>query len=149
MAKLFKIGELATRSGLSRDTIRFYEREAVLPKPARTQTGYRLYQPEMVERLHFIKRAQALGLSLTEIKSLLDGYQDPEECTRVKHLLEQKIVQLAQKMREIQALHDLLRQYLEACQQALKHGRATEPCPVLLDMLQGPASQKPLQGANT
>jgi MerR family Zn(II)-responsive transcriptional regulator of zntA len=137
MAKLLKIGELASKSGVSRDTLRFYEREALLPKASRTPAGYRLYVPETVERLRFIKRAQALGFSLTEIRHLLDGYQDPEECSQVKHLLEQKIAVLDQKMREIQALRDVLGRYLEACQQALSTGQATGTCPVLLDLLRG------------
>jgi len=138
MPKMLKIGQLASKSGLSRDTIRFYEREAVLPRPSRTQTGYRLYGPEAVERLRFIKRAQALGFSLTEVRHLLDGYQDPEECAQVQQLLEQKIAQIEQKMRDIQALRDILRRYLAECQQALQDGRAAEACPVL-QIIQRPA----------
>jgi DNA-binding transcriptional MerR regulator len=68
-----KIGELASRSGVSRDTIRFYEREALLPKPARTPAGYRLYRPEVLGHLAFIKQAQALGFSLAEIREVLGG----------------------------------------------------------------------------
>ena len=146
MVTMLKIGELATRSGLSRDTLRFYERQAVLPKPARTQAGYRLYGPEVVERLHFIKRAQALGFSLTEIKNLLDGFQDPEECAQVKRFLEQKLAELDRKMREMQALRDLMSRYLAECQQALENDRAAEPCPVLLDLIREPAKETPLQG---
>ncbi len=146
MAKMLKIGELAARSGLSRDTLRFYEREAVLPQPARTQAGYRLYSPEVVERLDFIKHARALGFSLGEIRDLLDGYQNPEECQRMKRHLEQKIAELDRKMREMQALQDILSRYLKTCQEALRDGRTAEPCPVVLDMLQSPARGTPLRG---
>ena len=146
MAKMLKIGELAARSGLSRDTLRFYEREAMLPRPTRTQAGYRLYSLEVVARLDFIKRAQALGFSLTEIRDLLKGYKNPEECQRMKRLLEQKIAELDQKIRETQALHGILNRYLQTCQEALKDGRADEPCPVVLDMLQSPAREAPFTG---
>ena len=67
VSKLLKIGALASKAGLSRDAIRFYEREALLPQAPRTPAGYRLYSAEALARLRFIKHAQALGLSLTEI----------------------------------------------------------------------------------
>jgi DNA-binding transcriptional MerR regulator len=133
---MLTIGKLATKAGLSRDTIRFYEREALLPKAARTPAGYRLYSSEMVQRLRFIKQAQVLGFSLTEIRHLLDGYQDAEQCAYVQHLLEHKIAELDQKMHDIQALHEILSRYLAACRQALGHGRTAESCPLLLDVLQ-------------
>jgi len=137
--RLLTIGALASRAGLSRDTIRFYEREAVLPQPARTPAGYRLYGPETVERLRFIKRAQALGFSLPEIREVLGGYQDREECRRVQRLLEQKIAQLNQKMRDMQTLREVLHRYLTACQQALQDRQAFAVCPVL-PMLQEAAA---------
>jgi len=131
MTQRLKIGELASTSGLSRDTIRFYEREAVLPQPVRTPAGYRLYGPEAVERLRFIKRAQALGFSLTEIRAVLGGYQDLEECRQVQRLLEQKIAQLDRKMRDMQTLRAVLHRYLAACQHALQDRQAFTGCPVL------------------
>ena len=134
MAALLKIGELASRSGLSRDTLRFYERETLLPKPKRTQAGYRLYRPEILDHLAFIKRAQALGFSLAEIRDLLGGCHDTEECHRVELLLEQKIREQDQKLREIQVLRTILSTYLAACKDALTSGRAQAGCPVLSDI---------------
>ncbi len=134
MAQMLKIGELASRSGLSRYTIRFYEREAMLPTPARTPAGYRLYSPDILERLDFIKRTRALGFSLTEIRKVLGNYADPEECRRVKPLLEQKITELDQKIREAQALHDTLSHYLGACRKAFKKGGPMRLGPAVLDM---------------
>ena len=131
VSKMLKIGALASKAGLSRDAIRFYEREALLPQAPRTPAGYRLYSAEALARLHFIKHAQALGLSLTEIRQLLGGYQDPEECHRVKHLLEEKIAALDQQMRSMQALRELLSRYLGSCQEALRDGEAGGTCPVL------------------
>ena len=130
-SKLLKIGALAARSGLSRDTIRFYEREALLPQTPRNHAGYRLYSAEVLERLHFIKQAQALGFSLAAIRDLLHGYQDPEACHRVRQLLAQKIAELDQRMRDMQALRDTLSKYHAQCQKALRDGQASEACPVL------------------
>lgn len=128
---MLKIGQLAARSGLSRDAIRFYEREGLLPRAPRTPSGYRLYAPETLTRLQFIKRAQALGFSLAEIRELLAGYQDPEECRRVKALLEQKIAELDRKLHDMQALRAVLARYHEACCQALATPQPPQPCPVL------------------
>lgn len=128
---LLKIGALASRSGLSRDTIRFYEREALLPQTPRSSAGYRLYSSAVLERLHFIKQAQALGFSLAAIRDLLHGYQDPEACDRVRQLFAQKIAELDQRMRDMQALRDTLSRYHAECQQALQDGQASEACPVL------------------
>ena len=130
--QMLKIGALAAKAGLSRDTIRFYEREALLPKAPRTPAGYRLYSPEALERLHFIKQAQVLGLSLPEIRALLGGYQDTEECRQVKQLLAHKIANLDRQMRDMQALRALLSTYLTACERALQDGQAAASCPVLI-----------------
>ena len=130
-SKLLKIGALASRSGLSRDTIRFYEREALLPQAPRSNAGYRLYSAAVLERLHFIKQAQALGFSLAAIRDLLHGYQDPEACHRVRQLFEQKIAELDQRMRDMQALRDTLSRYHAECQKALRDAQASDACPVL------------------
>jgi DNA-binding transcriptional MerR regulator len=66
------VSKLADRVGLTADTIRFYEREGLLPEPDRTASGYRAYDEDAVERLRFIKGAQRIGLRLQEIKELLD-----------------------------------------------------------------------------
>jgi len=144
MAKRLKIGELASRTGLSRATIRSYEREAVLPRPARTPAGYRLYGPEVVERLALIKRARALGFSLADIRDLLGGSQDPEACRGMQQLLAQKLVELDHKIRDIQALHEVLSRALLTCRATLRDGRVTAPCPNVLAMLQSPVRETPL-----
>ena|SRR5712691_315033 len=146
MARRLTIGALAAQSGLSRDTIRFYEREAVLPQPTRTPAGYRLYAPEVVEQLAFIKHARAMGFPLADIRAFLAGYQDPEGCRQVQHLLEQKLVELDQKIRDMQAWHEVLSRALQTCRAALRDGRATGPCPLGLAMFHSPARATPLWG---
>jgi DNA-binding transcriptional MerR regulator len=145
MAPMLKIGELASQSGLSRGTIRFYEREALLPPPQRTPAGYRLYTQDVVARLSFIKHAQALGFSLTEIRELLDSYHDASECRHVASLLSHKIAELDQKMQKMRALRSLLRAYLAECATALANGRAQQGCPVLCDITQHLSHQEDAQ----
>jgi MerR family copper efflux transcriptional regulator len=71
MSNEIKIGELAARCGVSRDTIRFYEREGLLPVPRRTPSGHRFYDSEAMDRLGFIRGARRLGLTLQDIGELL------------------------------------------------------------------------------
>jgi MerR family transcriptional regulator, copper efflux regulator len=89
-----------------------------------------------VARLSFIKQAQALGFSLTEIRDVLDGYHDASECRHVDSLLSQKIAELDQRLRAIQTLRALLSRYLSVCEQALANGLTHEGCPVLCDIAQ-------------
>ncbi len=67
-----RIGELAKRSSITVQAVRFYERERLLPSPARTESGYRIYHPKHLQRLRFIQRAKALGFSLAEIRRVLE-----------------------------------------------------------------------------
>ena len=79
-----RIGEVARRSGVSIDTLRYYERLRLLPRMRRSSGGFRLFTPEHVLRVHFIKQAQDLGFSLEEIKGLLATGGAQEWCKRAK-----------------------------------------------------------------
>jgi len=74
-----RIGELADRADVSRDTIRFYERAGLLPKPRRTATRHRVYEDSTVDQIRFIRRAQGLGLTLEDIRQLLELRAVPED----------------------------------------------------------------------
>ncbi len=90
-----KIGELANATGLTTKTIRYYELNRLLDKPRRTDSGYRLYDSEAVERLEFIKKAKNLGLSLEEIRDILVLYEQRlSPCVHVLALLDRKLEQL-------------------------------------------------------
>lgn len=93
------IGAIAQRVGVSPDTVRYYERLGLLPKPARTDSGYRLYSTTDVGRLLFIRRAKLLGLRLSEIQALV-GLAEAGECQPVRHRVTE-VVQ--EKLAEIQA----------------------------------------------
>ncbi len=99
-----RIGELAATAGVSAKTIRYYEAMGLLPPPARTVAGYRLYGPADRERLRFIRTARDLGLSLAEIRAILelrDGGQPP--CTHVRELLNRKIAAIDAQLRALTA----------------------------------------------
>jgi DNA-binding transcriptional MerR regulator len=79
MGDRIRIGELADRAEVSRDTIRFYERAGLLPKPRRTATRHRVYDDNAAEQIRFIRRAQALGLMLDDIRQMLELRGSVEE----------------------------------------------------------------------
>src|SRR6266545_3859575 len=89
----FTIGELARRCGVSRDAVRFYERERLMARPRRTPAGYRLYGREDEQRLLFIRRAQRVGLTLEDVAELirLHDAHSPTECRTVAERLEHRV----------------------------------------------------------
>lgn len=116
----FFIGELAERTGLSRDAIRYYEATGVLPEAKRTGSGYRLYGPDDVKRIEFIGQAQALGLTLEEIAdvlSLVDRGREP--CVHVRDRLRDH---LHQTRAQIEALQHVERRLEAALQRAERDG---------------------------
>lgn len=111
-----KSGELAKQAGVNLETLRYYEREALLPEPERTDSGYRLYAEEDLKRVRFIKRAQELGFSLKEVKELLALHLDAtQSASEVKRLAEQKLEDIESKIRSLQAMQTALSELAEAC----------------------------------
>lgn len=105
------IGELAKRMGCDTPTIRFYEREQLLPKPGRTDAGYRIYSSEHVARLQFILRCRSLGMRLDDIRQLQDVQTHPDRaCSDIDLLLERHIDAVRER---ITALADLEIKLLE------------------------------------
>ena len=97
-----QIGQLANATGLTTKTIRYYELNRLLKEPERTESGYRIYGQEDVERLEFVKKAKRLGLSLEEIRDVLQLHaQRQAPCVHVLALLDQKLDQLDDIMREM------------------------------------------------
>ena len=126
-----RIGELALAAGVSTDTVRYYERVKLIPRPARSRSGYRTYSNRDVERLQFIKRAKSLGLSLDEIRALLpERHAGLSECRQVKDLLVAKLAELDTRIAEMREFRETLNGYLEECHAALAEKRG-DRCPVL------------------
>lgn len=110
----FFIGELAERAGTSRDTIRYYEAEGVLPEPRRSGSGYRLYGAAAVERLRFVDQAKTLGLALdqiAEVLAIVDEQREP--CGHVRDALEARLRETKERIRELRALETRLERALE------------------------------------
>ena len=130
----FQIGELAKRSQLTVDAIRFYERRKLLPTPIRTTGRFRLYTENDVERLRFVRQMQMLGFSLKEITRLSQLRADKDHaCESVREFLEVKLAEVAVKIQDLQQVQTELRTDLRKCNQALKQRRGKKACacPVL------------------
>jgi len=130
------IGELARRTGISRQTIRYYERIGVLEPPQRSANGYRRYAPQAERHLQFVRQAQQLGLSLEEIKALLATERAGRApCHELKAMLERHLATLDDRIQQMQALRAQLagrHRTLEAAQpQKAAAARPERPiCPV-------------------
>lgn len=97
-------GEVAKHLGIGVQTLHYYEREGLIPRPARTDAGYRIYTPELVERVSFIRKAQALGLRLDEIKDIVRLAEHGAcPCGHVQHALSVKLTEGNRKLRELRS----------------------------------------------
>lgn len=109
--KQLLIGQLAKLAGVKPDSVRFYERSGLLPKPQRLASGYRAYDESALRRLRFIKQAQSLGFSLDEIKRILNlRGAGSETCRCVLAIAEATLSDTEEKLRELQEFHDRLKQ---------------------------------------
>ena len=127
------IGEMAKNAGVGVETVRFYEREGLLPEPPRRSSGYRQYSPEALRRLQFIRRTKELGFSLEEIRELMELRVDPRtSCGEVKRRAEDKITDIEKKMAELRRMKKALGRLASSCS-----GRGpTSVCPIL-DAMEG------------
>lgn len=108
------VGELAKTAEVTADTIRFYEKHGLIPEPARTAAGYRLYGSEAVQRMRFIRKAQAIGFSLAEIRRILSLRGSGEEtCRCVLSIAQATLEETERKLRELEQLRDSLHAHLE------------------------------------
>src|SRR5258708_39554492 len=129
-----RIGQVAQQTGLSIDTIRFYEKQGLLKRSPRTEGGFRLFAISDIETLRFVRRAQELGFSLNEIRDLLILRSDHvPACSHVKDLLDQKLIAVEQKITELQNLERSLKRALQKCKRELKTAAAghEECCPLI------------------
>ena len=125
-----QIGVVAKRIGLSVDAIRFYERNALLPRPPRTQGAFRQHEENDVETLAFIRRVQGLGFKLREIRGLLNLRGSRlQPCALVRRRLEEKLADVQRKLADLQKLEHELRLALRSCNKELR--RRPAHCPIL------------------
>jgi MerR family transcriptional regulator, mercuric resistance operon regulatory protein len=126
----FRIGEVATRASVSIDTVRYYERLKLLPRAKRTSGNFRIFGPEAVERVHFIKQAQDLGFSLDDIKGLL-ATGGAEECQRVHDLLDEKLRELDGRLASMKKFRRVIALHLAECERELREHGKDASCPVV------------------
>jgi DNA-binding transcriptional MerR regulator len=124
-----QIGRVAEKIGLTPDAIRFYERNALLPRPPRTAGGFRQYGDSDVEMLAFIRRVQGLGFTLNEIRGLLNLRGNRlQPCAPVRRQLQEKLGQVRKKLVDLHRLEEELKLALRSCDTQLRKKSAR--CPI-------------------
>ena len=136
-----QIGIVAKKIGLSVDAIRFYERNGLLPRPPRTEGGFRRYGDRDVETLAFVRRVQGLGFKLNEIRGLLrlrGNHLQP--CAPVRRRLEGKLADVRRKLNDLRHLEHELQLALCSCNKELRKRNAH--CPILRDTTEANSESK-------
>ena len=114
--KPMTIGRLAKASSVSAETIRYYERSGFLPPPERMASGYRVYSGDSIRRIRFIKQAQALGFTLSEVVELLDLTADESaDCASVNEKAKKKLVEIDKKIGALEKMRDGLKTLSKRC----------------------------------
>ncbi len=132
-----KIGEIATASSTAIETIRYYEREGLLPAPPRTQGNFRVYEVPHLERLQFIRHCRGLDMSLDEVRVLLRFKDAPgDDCGDVNALLDQHIGHVSKRIRELRTLERQLKALRERCSEV----RSADQCGILSGLAQAARS---------
>ena len=128
MVMLIKIGELAKRTGATVETIRYYEKEELLPEPSRSAGNYRLYREEHIERLQFIMHCRTLDMTLDEVRVLLQYWDEPDkDCGNVDALLDEHIQAVEVRIEELMQL----KQHLTVLRQKCVSSALAESCGIL------------------
>ncbi len=111
------VGELAREAGINLETVRFYEKQRLLPDPERTSGGHRVYSASDVDRLRYIQSAKSVGFTLKEIRTLMRLRDaDPgESCDDVMDLARRKLGEIEQKLVEMHAIRDTLAGFIQGC----------------------------------
>lgn len=126
---MFAIGEVSRLSGVNIETIRYYEREGVLPSPERSGSGRRMYSQDGLARIRFVKRSRDLGFSIAETRELLDlTAQAGQTCAQVKPIAQSHRDAVDEKIRQLRSMRKALDDLIQEC------GRDQGECPIL-DML--------------
>ena len=123
--------DLAREAGVNIETIRYYERLGLISEPPRTESGYRIFPPEVTQRIRFIKRSQDLGFTLAEIYKLLTLTEGEDfSCWEVQQFAFQKLKEIELKIRNLQNIKSILQDLTDKCSQD-----ATNDCPILERLL--------------
>ncbi|MHC4414039.1 MAG: MerR family transcriptional regulator [Planctomycetota bacterium] len=124
MAERYTIGQLAREADVPTSTVRYYERRGLLRADARSEGNYRIYRREALERLRFVRSAQAAGFTLSDISALIrfrDG--DVAPCQNVQTLITGRLDQVTGQMDHLEHVQRMLRRWLRVCREAERTGR--------------------------
>lgn len=123
-----KISDLARQTGVSNDTIRYYEKIGLLPEPSRNSNNYRVYSAQHVKYLHFIKNCRQLDMTQEEIARLLHLAINPfEPCDEINQLLSEHLVHVQERIQELQQVEAVLSKIQEQC----RHPKQVQDCGIL------------------
>lgn len=126
---MLKIGEVTERTGLSADTLRYYEKIGLLPHVSRNTSGVRLYSDKDLSRINFIKRAQRMKFTLDEIKQLLTMREDPQHAKDdIRHLTVKKLEDIESHLTDLSTMRNELTLLLNLCR------ASEEGCPIIEDL---------------
>ena len=128
--RTYRIGEVATATSVTVEALRYYEREGLLPAALRSSAGARRYNADVLERVRFIKEAQAVGLTLRDIQVLVqvrDGSR--RDCQRIRGVLAARVADLDRRLAQMQAFREVLGEHLKACDRAVTSD--APECPAL------------------
>ncbi|MBO0882818.1 MAG: MerR family DNA-binding protein [Mycobacterium sp.] len=126
-----RTSEAAVRAQVNTQTLRYYERRWLLPKPERTHSGHRAYTEDAVRVVRFVKRAQQLGFTLNDIEELLHlADWGPTSCVEAEAMARHRINDLQQRIDELAGMRDALAPLVETCEQPC----AERDCPILYDI---------------
>jgi MerR family mercuric resistance operon transcriptional regulator len=152
MAQGIQIGKVAELTGLSIDTIRFYQKIGLVKQPARSEGGFRLFTDADMKDLVFIKKAQELGFSLTQIKQLsILNQENDHACSQVRDLLESKLRDVREKAAQLSRLEAELNKALRKCNRGLRSRQKSahgDCCPVLKALGEDGRKPRPRRSSN-
>ena len=127
-----RIGELGRAAGVDIETIRYYEKQGLVPKPARAPNGYRAYGPAHLERLAFVRHCRALDMRLAEIKRLLDFVVHPDaDCGDINRLIDAQLVRVRARLKSMRALEKQLAALRARCDT----GHVAAECGILHELV--------------
>jgi len=139
------IGALSKKSGVNIETIRYYERIGVMPVPARSASGYRIYRPDHLKRLSFVRRGRELGFSLDELRGLLrlvDGHT--YTCAEVRTMMLEHVAEIRRKIADLRRLQRVMADMAARCT-----GKRVPECPVIDAMFDARSPSKGRRGSQS
>ena len=142
---VLSIGKLSQQSGVNIETIRYYEKIGVMPAPGRSAGGFRIYEPDHLKRLSFVRRGRQLGFSLDEIRSLLrlvDGHG--HTCAEVHALMLSHLAEIRRKIRDLRRLQRAMAEMAARCS-----GESVPECPIVDALFDAPAAGRHRYPAGT